>query len=128
MAQITTATTGIANMDINTLQAAINAVRARLAASRTMRAQDILDIMWVYNMWIQHVHNVTDYYYMAYGNTYAYGTTAVTRTSYGVDGASYADGSLTNAGQLVNTNSIRAFAALVNARKYHTHLIDDGVY
>lgn len=127
MAQIATATTGIANMDINTLRATINAIRSRIAASRTIRAQDVLDLIWVYNMWVQHTHNVTDYYWAAYGNTSPYGTTAVTRGSYAVNGLNYMSNGF-GAGNSIDTNVMRTFAALVNSIKTHTHLIDDGSY
>jgi len=77
MAQMLTTTSGISNLNVAAMQSVINNIRARLATSKNIRAQDIQDLMWVYNSWIQHTHSVTDFYWTAYGNASAYSTTSV---------------------------------------------------
>ena len=74
MAQISTFTSDAQNFDPVAARATLNTVRTRLLGSKTIRAQDIRDIINVYNAWLQHKHVVYDNYYVAYGNKYAYAT------------------------------------------------------
>lgn len=74
MAQISTSTTDAQNFDPVAARATLNAVRTRLVGSKTIRAQDIRDIINVYNAWTQHNHVVYDQYYIGYGNKSPYGT------------------------------------------------------
>lgn len=79
-------TGGINNLDVNYMQTVINNVRNRLAANRAVRAQDIQDVAWLYNTWIQHTHDYWDHEYEAYGNKAPVTYTEVRDTRY--DGSS----------------------------------------
>lgn len=73
----------INNLDINYMQTVVNNIRNRLAASKTVRAQDIQDIVWLYNTWIQHTHDYYDHEYEAYGNKTPRTYSTVVDTRYG---------------------------------------------
>ncbi|BAW19048.1 hypothetical protein [Ralstonia phage RP31] len=125
MATTSSTTTDVQGYDINTLRNTINSVRARIAAGQPISANQIADLAWVYNTWIQHTHNYYDYYWIAYGNTSPYGTTAVWKTSGNV-GVGYF--SPPGAGQTVQAAHVNGLAGLVNAIRSHTHYSPDGSY
>ena len=128
MAQIVTGTTDIVGIVVNALRNLIAAIRNRLNVDSAIRAQDILEMMYVYNVWIQHSHLVTDYYWMAYGNTSPYGTTAVTAQTAGVNGVGYSDQSQEQAGYDINRIAVINFIRQINAIISHNHYINDGSY
>lgn len=129
MAQFVSTTTGIANLDINYLASVLQGIRNNLAASKTLKGADLLNLVWVYNTWLGHNHAVADYYYVAYGNTPPVGTTAVTAWTTGVVGAAYMDSTTFYAGAFVNTNAMRVLCNYINSFKWsHYHQINDGWY
>lgn len=132
MAQLVTSTSDVSNFDPNWARATLNAVRTRLVNSKTIRAQDIRDIINVYNAWVQHNHIVYDYYYIQYGNIPPYGTQgAVVATATPVfNDLVYRDllapTPSVAAGNSIILNDIRKLMALINAICSHSHRITDG--
>lgn len=135
MAQISTFTSDAQNFDPVAARATLNAVRTRLLGSKTIRAQDIRDIINVYNAWLQHKHVVYDNYYVAFGNKYAYATQGAniatevpvlpTQITSGA-GATSASFPSIAAGSNIILNDIRNLMALVNAIRSHLHQTNDG--
>ena len=131
MAQISTFTSDAQNFDPVAARATLNAVRARLLGSKTIRAQDIRDIINVYNAWLQHKHVVYDNYYVAYGNKYAYATQGAniatevpvlpTKITIGLAGFPRIA-----ANNNIILEDIRNLMALVNAIRSHLHQTNDG--
>lgn len=132
MAQLVTSTSDVNNFDPNWARATLNAVRTRLVNSKTIRAQDIRDIINVYNAWAQHNHTVYDYYYIQYGNIPPHGTqgavvgTATPVFSDLVSGVPLAPTPSVAAGNRIILNDIRNLMALINAIRSHSHRINDG--
>ncbi len=127
MAQIASGTSGIANLDVNALQTLINNVRARLVADKTIRAQDMKDIVNTYNALIQHNHTVVDTYYVAFGNKAPRASYSENRISE-IPGFQAFDGSGIISGGAIVTNAIRDLASLINLFKTHGHSIIDNTY
>lgn len=132
MAQLVTSTSDVSNFDPNWARATLNAVRARLVNSKTIRAQDVRDILNVYNAWARHNHGVYDYYYIQYGNIPPYGTQgAYVGTGFPVlgdqvSGVPQAPTPSVAAGNNIILNDIRYLMALINAIRSHSHRISDG--
>jgi hypothetical protein len=124
MAQLTSTTTGVANLDLTTLQATIDAIRARLNAGE-VSAGLIGDLAWVYNNLAQHAHIHGDYSYLAYGNTAPIGTTYADRWTSAPFGAAYAAGPASQ--HVLYAPTVNSLVHLVNALRVHTHDVWDAV-
>ena len=132
MAQLVTSTADAGNYDQAWARATLNAVRSRLLGSKTIRAQDIRDIINVYNAWAQHNHSVYDQYYIQYGNIPPYGTqgawtaTGLPILSDLVNGVPLTNLPRVAAGSNIVLDDIRNLMALINAIRSHSHHINDG--
>lgn len=68
MTGITRTSSGVAAIDTTHLQNVITNLKAKIAAGAVMNAQDVTDLAWCYNYWIQHTHSYYDHAYEKYGN------------------------------------------------------------
>ncbi len=123
MAQIISNSSGINNLNISDLQSRINTIRSRLNTNKTIRAQDVSELIYIYNQWITHTHVVTDYSFIAYGDTPTQGT-AVTSHSTNTISAGAASDIL--AGSTIDANRIRSLGNLINAIRSHNHVLADN--
>ena len=68
MATTQRVTGGINNLDTAYMQTVINNVRNRIQTTGVVRAQDIQDLIWLYNTLAGHSHSYYDYEFEKYGN------------------------------------------------------------
>lgn len=120
MTTVATTTSNVSAVDVAGMQTKINNIRSRIAANRAVRAQDIIDLAWVYNTWIQHNHSVYDYSWIAYGNTSPYPTSGLTIISQAVAGATYYT-NIPSAGVSITAADIARLIGLVNNIRSHFH-------
>lgn len=68
MATTQRVTGGINNLDTTYMQTVINNIRNRITTTGIVRAQDIQDLIWLYNTLAGHSHSYYDYEFEKYGN------------------------------------------------------------
>lgn len=61
-------TGGINNIDLGYAQTLINNLRNRINTTRVVAAQDVQDLIWLYNSLVNHTHSYYDYEFSKYGN------------------------------------------------------------
>lgn len=68
MATTERVTGGINNLDLVYAQTLINNLRNRINTTGVVAAQDVQDLIWLYNSFVNHTHSYYDYEFSKYGN------------------------------------------------------------